>query len=155
MQGSGIPHTVDKLTISLTRKDTVLMMTIDECALSDRPETWSSMKCPCRVAKHCAVQALPDICSCRCSSHSCTKTVHWSHEMLCSIFGPGYARPHILLQLSGIVFAPRSSCTTEKKNNLLSCIVFPLIFFVSSCFSSDVLSVVHTSNVLIKLLLFS
>ena len=66
------------------------------------------MKCPCRVGKHCAVQALPDICSCRSSTHSCTKTVHWSHEMLCSIFGPGYARPHILLQFSGIVL-----CTSQ------------------------------------------
>ena len=37
-----------------------------------------------RVGKHCAVQALPDICAHRSSTHSCTKTVHWLYEMLCT-----------------------------------------------------------------------
>ena len=81
------------------------------------------MKCPFRVGKHCAVQALPDICSCRSSSHSCTDTVHWLCERLLSIFGPGYARPHILLQFSGIVLCPslfderlNAVNTTEVKN---------------------------------------
>ena len=130
------------------------------------------MKCPCRVGKHCAVQALPDICSCRSSTHSCTKTVHWLYEMQCGFFGPGYARPHILLQFSGMDTAPRSSCTTGKNQPtlmhsvfpvifvgfelLFKCcckccssklIVFPVIFFVSSCYYS------HSSSGM--LLLFS
>ena len=104
------------------------------------------MKCPCRVGKHCAVQALPDICSCRSSTHSCTKTFHWSHEMLCSIFGPGYARPHILLQFSGIVLCPslfderlNAVSTTEKRQStLMKRIPFNILF---RAVLSDVLSV--------------
>ena len=101
------------------------------------------MKCPCRVGKHCAVQALPDICSYRSSTHSCTKTVHWLYAMLCSIFGPGYARPHILLQFSGIVLCPslfderlNAVSTTEKRQStLMKRIPFNILFraFFSRC----------------------